>query len=209
MKIGDIVRIKKCNPLPEVIGESAEIASLQTQEFEKYTVYPIWGKMVTGEHKGKIYGFHYDEVEVLTRPHKEEKVQTELVKQLAKLLKGVTTLENITEVEHIINEAKGKVLAEVASGYWEDKTPCWEMFCCPEFVKNECPAFKYRTLPCWQIEGTYCKALNQETEVTGNNICQACRVYQRWGQGKPIEIRLNSKGVNVHLPEVSKQLALP
>jgi len=205
MKIGDTVKIRKCEPIPEVVGENADIVDMQIQEFEKYTVYPLWVKITSGERKGKIYGFRYDEVEILPKAYEvqlatkrggTETVKTKVAEQLEELLKGVTTVEEVAEVEKAINEVKGKVLAEPALGFWEGKTPCWEMFRCPEAMRNECPAFKYRTLPCWQIEGTYCKLLDYGQRGDGTDICQVCRVYKKWGHGEPIEIKLCGKGFN-------------
>jgi len=205
MKIGDAVKIKKCGSMLEVVGENADIVDMQIQEFEKYTVYPLWVKMTSGERKGRIYGFQYDEVEALPKAYEAqvvskrggtETVKTKVAEQLEELLKGVTTVEEVAEVEKAINEAKGKVLAEPALGFWEGKTPCWEMFRCPEAMRNECPAFKYRTLPCWQIEGTYCKLLDYGARGDGTDICQVCRVYKKWGHGEPIEIKLCGKGFN-------------
>ena len=69
MKIGATVKIKKCNQIAEVAGENGEVVDVQIQEFDKYAVYPLWVKMTSGERKGKIFGFRYDEVEILpTRP---------------------------------------------------------------------------------------------------------------------------------------------
>jgi len=205
MKIGDMVKIKKCDSIPEVVGANADIVDMQIQEFEKYTVYPLWVKVTSGERKGKIYGFGYDEVEILPKAYEAqiaskrggvETVKTKVAEQVEELLRGVTTVEEIAEVERAINEAKGKVLVEPALGFWEGKTPCWEMFRCPEAMRNECPAFKYRTLPCWQIEGTYCKLLDYGQRGDGTDICQVCRVYKRWGHGEPIELKLYGKGFN-------------
>ena len=209
MKVGDKVRINKCNSIPDVVGKSAEIVGMQIQEFEKYTVYPVWVRLTTDEDKGKIYGFQYDEVEVLTREHREETMKTGLTKKFEELLKGVTTLEDITEIERVINEVKGNILTEPTPGFWEGKTPCWDMLHCPETVKQECPAFQYHSLPCWQIEGTYCKLLDQGAEGTSTDICQVCRVYKRWEHGEPLEIKLSGKGAKVDVPKVLKHLALP
>jgi hypothetical protein len=207
MKIGDMVKIKACDSIPEVVGGSAEIVDMQIQELDKYAVYPLWVRVTSGERKGKIYGFHYDEVEALPEAHevpetmaakegRAERVKTKVVEQVEELLRGVATVEEIAEVERAINEVKGKVLAEPALGFWEGKTPCWEMFRCPEAVKNECPAFKYRTLPCWQIEGTYCKLRDYGQRGDATDICQVCRVYKRWGHGEPVEIKLRGRGFN-------------
>ena len=118
------------------------------------------------------------------------------LEQVKRLLKGVVTVEEVAEVESIIEAAKGKILLEPSLGFWEGKTPCWEMFRCPEAVRDECPAFKYRSLPCWEIEGTYCKLDNYGTTGQDTAICEMCRVYKRWGHGEPIEIKLLGRGID-------------
>jgi len=212
MKIGDTVKIREC-PIAELVGENAEIADMQFQEFEKYTVYPLWVEITSGEHKGKFYGFKYDEVEILPKAYEakdtsikreEETMKKKVLEQVEEIVKDVTTVEEITEIERVISEVKGKILPEPTLGFWEGKTPCWEMFRCPEAMKNECPAFKYRSLPCWQIEGTYCKLYDYGAKGDGTDICQVCRVYKRWGHGEPIQIKLLGKGFNVALESVSK-----
>jgi len=239
MRIGDIVKIRECTPMPEVVGESAEIVDMQIQEFEKYAVFPVWVKMTSGERKGKTYGFQYDEVEVLPgaqvlkaklaeiygfqynevevlpkayeaqyaskdKKGGTETMKTKVVAQVEELLSGVTTVEDIAAIENAINEAKGKVLMEPAQGFWEEKTPCWEMFRCPEAMRKECPAFKYRTLPCWQIEGTYCKLFDYGERGDGTEICENCRVYKKWGHGEQIEIKLHGQGFDTIPKETLK-----
>ena len=196
MKIGSVVEIKKCDAIPGVVGEHAEIVRLQIQEFEKYTVYPVWVKVLSGERKGKIYGFQYDEVEVLPEAFTGKMMKTKMIEQLEEILRGITTFEDIAEIERAISEVKGSILAEPTLGFWEGKTPCWEMFCCPEAIRNECPAFKHRGVPCWQIEGTYSKLLDDGQKGYNTDICRVCRVYKRWGRGEPIEIKLLGKGFN-------------
>ena len=89
MKIGAIIKIKKCETMPEVAGETAELVGMQTQEFEKYTVYPLWVKMLTGEREGKTYGFKYEEVEVLPEAYAEERTETKVVEQMEEILAGL------------------------------------------------------------------------------------------------------------------------
>jgi len=215
MRAGKVVKIEKCDLMPEVVGESAEIVELQTQDFEQYRTYPVWVKMLTGERKGKVYGFHYDEVEVLPKEHdvrtavsktigQTEGVKTKVARQLEELLRDVTTVEDIAEIEKAVSKAKGKVLLEPALGFWEAKTPCWEMLRCPEEIRDECPAFKHQDVPCWQIEGTYTKLCEGGRKGNNTDVCRVCRVYKRWGQNEPVEIKLHGKGFNRALKAESK-----
>ncbi len=196
VKIGGVVEIKKCDSMPELVGEHGEIVEMQIQEFEKYTVYPVWVKVLSGERKSKIYGFQYDEVEVLPKAFTGKMMKTKMIEQLGEILRGITTFEDIAEIERAISEVKGSILAEPTLGFWEGKTPCWEMLRCPEAIRNECPAFKHRGVPCWQIEGTYSKLLDDGQRGHNTDICRVCRVYKRWGRGEPIEIKLLGKGFN-------------
>jgi len=206
MKIGNAVKIRECDSIPELMGGSAEIVEMQMQEFEKYRVYPIWAKITSGERAGKIYGFREDEVEILPKAdepqdtsikRREETMKKKVIEQVEEIVKDITAVEEIAEIERVIGEVKGKILPEPTLGFWEGKTPCWEMFRCPEAMRNECPAFKYRSLPCWQIEGTYCKLYDYGAKGDGTDICQVCRVYKRYGHGEPIQIKLLGKGFNV------------
>lgn len=80
--------------------------------------------------------------------------------------------------------------------FWQWKTPCWQMCHCPEVIKSECPAPKYPSLPCWEIEGTYCKLTGDGTSGKDISICQLCRVYKQWGGNKPVELKLFGKGID-------------
>ena len=123
-------------------------------------------------------------------------MKTKITEQVEEILTSVATAEEIAEIETAIEEAKGRLLVEPGLGFWSGKTPCWEMFRCPQEVRSECPSFKYRSLPCWEIEGTYCKLFDYGARGDGTDICQYCRVYKRWGHGEPIEIKLLGKGFN-------------
>lgn len=203
VKIGDKIKIRKCEAIPALANENAEVVDVQMQLYEKYRTYPVWAKMITGEREGKIYGFREDEIELPHVVHEAPHVSTKLegratnrrmLEEVAKILKGITTAEEIAQIEAIIGEVKGKILLEPTSGFWEGKTPCWQMFRCPDDLKKECPAFKDRSLPCWEIEGTYSKLYDYGIKGNSSDICQHCRVYKKWGQNKPIEIKLYGRG---------------
>ena len=85
------------------------------------------------------------------------------------------------------------------SDFWTGKTPCWEMCHCPPAIRDKCPASKYTSMPCWEIEGTYPKLQMRGNVATGTDtrICEVCPVYKRYGDGRPIELKLRGKGIDV------------
>ena len=109
----------------------------------------------------------------------EEDVRTEVLEQVAEILTEVRTIRELTEIEQAIETAKGKLLPVPGKGFWEGKTPCWEMFRCPSAIRDKCPAFIYPSQPCWEMDETYCRRSNNGTKTT-DDICQYCRVYRRW-----------------------------
>jgi CheY-like chemotaxis protein len=89
-----------------------------------------------------------------------------------------------------------KAIKPEAGGFWEGKKPCWEMCQCPQVIRSECPALEHQSLPCWAIEGTYCKLDDYGARGDDVSTCQVCRVYRKWGGGEPIQIKLYGKGMN-------------
>ena len=93
---------------------------------------------------------------------------------------------------------------ERVSNFWETRTPCWQMNHCPPQIYEDCPAYRNRSLACWEIEGTYCKLTMEGGHASGRDttICQVCRVYKKYGAGKPIQIRLTGAGIDAALNAV-------
>lgn len=104
--------------------------------------------------------------------------------------------ERLQELEGVIKEP---------FNFWQGKSPCWEMCHCPEDIKGQCPASKNTFLPCWEIEGTYLKLSDDGTRGDDLSICQVCRVYKRYGGGKPIEIKLKGKGLDTYCRNLQKK----
>ena len=48
--------------------------------------------------------------------------------------------------EKDIEEAREDIVGEHGGNFWLGKTPCWEMFRCPEMIMRECPTPKYTSL---------------------------------------------------------------
>ena len=138
-------------------------------------------------------------------PRKEERsMKSRIIKypeEILETLKGVITRQDLANIERVIAEAKGKIALEPTKGFWEERTPCWEMNHCPEMIRSKCPAFTDQNLPCWKIEGTYCKygwgEILNDSGARGNetDICQVCRVYDKYGAGEPIEIERVERGL--------------
>jgi hypothetical protein len=93
-------------------------------------------------------------------------------------------------------------VTERTGNFWADKSPCWEMCQCPKVIKDECPAARYTNIPCWEMEGTYCKLSDNGTSGTDTSICAICKVYKRWGNNRPIELILTGHGINTTIRPV-------
>jgi hypothetical protein len=133
---------------------------------------------------------------MIVKKRREKEMDEKIKKQVEKVLASIATEDEVAEIEKVIQEAKGKIQLESYQDFWVGKTPCWEMFRCPEELKRECPAFNNRSVPCWEVEGTYCKLFDYGTKGDGTDICQHCRVYKRWGNSGPIEIKVRGKGIH-------------
>ena len=97
-----------------------------------------------------------------------------------------------------------EVKEEQGVNFWADKTPCYKLCNCPEMITNECPVSKYQFLPCWEIEGTYCKLDDKGSTGRDTSICETCRVYKKYGNGEPIVLKLFGKGIDTHLRELDR-----
>ena len=93
------------------------------------------------------------------------------------------------EFEQFLRNEKAKYAEEHYRNFWFGKTACWEITNCPDSVKNECPAPKHPYLPCWQIEGTYCKLDEHNASGLDTNICRQCLVYKQYGGHSPLKIK--------------------
>lgn len=95
-------------------------------------------------------------------------------------------------------------LAEGLQNFWAGKSSCWEMCHCPIMIREECPASKYQFLPCWQIEGTYCKLDDFGESGSDVTICEVCRVYKRYGMNERIELKLFGRGIDSSLKSLER-----
>jgi hypothetical protein len=104
----------------------------------------------------------------------------------------------------LIEKIQKATEAKKEVSFWTGKTPCWEMAHCPAMIREECPATRYPFLPCWQIEGTYCKLDDYGATGTDTSICEICRVYKKWGKGEPIQLKLFGRGIDNSLKALEK-----
>ncbi len=96
------------------------------------------------------------------------------------------------------------VQEERGFNFWAGKESCWNKCHCPEMIQAECPAVKYQFLPCWEIEGTYCKLDDHGATGKDTSICEVCRVYKKYGNSKPITLKLMGKGINTDIKNLEK-----
>lgn len=108
--------------------------------------------------------------------------------------------------EDIAGEFKqsDRSLAEGLQNFWAGKSSCWEMCHCPIMIREECPVSKYQFLPCWQIEGTYCKLDDFGESGSDVTICEVCRVYKRYGMNERIELKLFGRGIDSSLKSLER-----
>ena len=107
-------------------------------------------------------------------------------------------------IKQMVREAPGEkeeMVEERGADFWAGKTPCWQMCNCPPAIRDDCPASKYTSLPCWEIEGTYCKLQKKGNAVTGTDtsVCETCRVYKKYGSDKSIELKLFGRGIDTSI----------
>jgi len=102
-----------------------------------------------------------------------------------------------------INKVTPKV-EEGGLNFWEGKVPCWEKSHCPDKITAECPAVKFQFLPCWEIEGTYCKLDDKGATGRDTSVCETCQVYKKYGNDEPIRLKLFGRGIDTHLREMEK-----
>jgi len=88
---------------------------------------------------------------------------------------------------------------DAKTNFWVDKNPCWETCHCPQIIQNDCPAPKYQFVPCWEIEGTYCKLNDFGAKGNDTSICEICRVYKKYGKEEKIKLSIFGKGINSKL----------
>jgi hypothetical protein len=105
-------------------------------------------------------------------------------------------------IDKMKKDKETTIVIDKKINFWAGKTPCWESCHCPEMIKEGCPVSKHTYLPCWEIEGTYCKLDDLGITGTDTSICEICRVYKKYGKDKPIQIRLFGKGFNASIKKL-------
>jgi hypothetical protein len=102
----------------------------------------------------------------------------------------------MARVIDVNRQANTEKASETKINFWENKVHCSELCNCPEMIKSECPVENYQFLPCWEIEGTYCKLDDMGSSGDDTTICHTCRVYKKYGNNQPIKLKLFGKGMN-------------
>lgn len=129
--------------------------------------------------------------------HATEANSERTVSKAADLIQSITSLTELERIEEVVRKAKDNIKTLQMENFWEGKTPCWELSRCPDEIRDACGAFKYRYLPCWEIEGTFCKLQGDGSNGDSIEICSDCRVYKKFGNREPIILKSFGHGFNV------------
>ncbi len=119
-----------------------------------------------------------------------------LVDQVAKLIHNDLGPDELAQIEKLVKKAREEIAADAPMGFWRDKTPCWQMNSCPSYIRCECPSYRVRSHPCWEMEGTYCKLNDCGSSGRDTTICGICRVFKTYGESQMIEIKLFGQGID-------------
>ncbi len=108
------------------------------------------------------------------------------------------------EVAGFLDTEGAGTAGEYPANFWAGKTPCWEVNQCPDNVKKVCPAPRYSFLPCWQIEGTYCKLDERYAGGLDTSICRLCPVYKQYGARSQLQIKLFCNGIDTTIAPAAR-----
>ena len=108
------------------------------------------------------------------------------------------------EIAKLLRNRRARTAREYPRNFWFGKMPCWEVNQCPDNIKNVCPTPKYSFLPCWQIEGTYCKLDERHAGDLDTSICRLCPVYKQYGGCSPLQIKLFCSGIDTSVITAAK-----
>ncbi len=62
--------------------------------------------------------------------------------------------------------------AAVLADPFQPLAPCWVMLCCPDGIRQSCPAYAHREINCWRIHAADCNAHDGD--------CASCMVYTEY-----------------------------
>jgi MerR family transcriptional regulator, heat shock protein HspR len=82
-------------------------------------------------------------------------------------LYSVVDIERLKCIRKAINESKISI-AGIKAIY--SLIPCWKITNCTEIERNNCPAYKEHTKPCWTFE--------HKSNVCASRVCRECSVYK-------------------------------
>jgi len=77
--------------------------------------------------------------------------------------------DDLTRIECIRNAVTEKKISINGIKTIYSIIPCWEIINCSDDERNNCPAYKEDSKPCW--------AYNHKTGICSTNECRVCPVY--------------------------------
>ncbi|MBI4767983.1 MAG: helix-turn-helix transcriptional regulator [Deltaproteobacteria bacterium] len=104
-------------------------------------------------------------------------------KELAQLLvTSVKTIHSYEQGRRNIPDSIERQIYFLISGKNKpavNSQPCWIIKKCPEEIKNQCPAWKFKNGQlCWFITGTFCEGQVNNNWKEKIKICKKCEVFK-------------------------------
>jgi len=108
-----------------------------------------------------------------------EKTQEELSRLLGVSVRAVHSYEQGWRSVPVHVERQLLFLVARALAGKRSRKPCWTVTDCPTSVRNECPAWEFRTGDlCWFISGTHCQGKVQVNWREKMELCRSCEMLR-------------------------------
>jgi len=106
------------------------------------------------------------------------KSQAELARLLCVSTRAIQSFEG--EWRKIPGHAERQLLFLLTQNNGSKKSdqPCWEIWGCPDELKQKCSAYEFDAGEyCWFINGTYCHGEYQGNWKNKMELCRKCKVF--------------------------------
>lgn len=107
------------------------------------------------------------------------KTQGQMAQLLGTSSKAIQSFEQGWRNIPVYIERQVLFLLAMKESHIESATPCWVIQKCPIDVRQNCPAWEFKSGHlCWFINGTVCEGKVQKNWLEKMKICRLCEVFR-------------------------------